>query len=56
MPEVTWWLSDRYSWLAKSRRDRLPSRPLPFDAHVAPKPTFEATARAFAHAPQRQTE
>ena len=51
---VTWGLSDRYSWLAKSRRDRLPARPLPFDADLKPKPAFDAMARAFAHAPQRQ--
>ena len=50
---VTWGLSDRHSWLAKSRRDQLPSRPLPFDAHLEPKLAFEAMARAFAHAPQR---
>jgi GH35 family endo-1,4-beta-xylanase len=53
---VTWGLSDRYSWLAKSRRDHLPSRPLPFDAHLAPKPAFEAMAPAFANAAQRQAD
>jgi endo-1,4-beta-xylanase len=41
---VTRGLSDRYSWLAKSRRDQLPSRSLPFDADLAPKPTFETMA------------
>jgi endo-1,4-beta-xylanase len=51
---VTWGLSDRYSWLAKSRSDQLPSRPLPFDARLNPKSAFEAMARAFTHAPQRR--
>jgi endo-1,4-beta-xylanase len=51
---VTWGLSDRHSWLAKSRRDQLPSRPLPFGADLEPKPAFEAVARAFRHAPQRR--
>jgi endo-1,4-beta-xylanase len=53
---ITWGLSDRYSWLAISRRDQLPSRPLPFDADLAPKPAFEAMARAFAHAPERRPD
>jgi endo-1,4-beta-xylanase len=53
---VTWGLSDRYSWLAKSRRDQLPSRPLPFDVDLRPKSAFEAMARAFTHAPQRVGE
>ena len=47
---ITWGLADRYSWLAKSRNDRSPSRPLPFDEDLKPKPAFEAMARAFAHA------
>ena len=51
---VTWGLSDRHSWLAKSRSDQLPSRPLPFDADLEPKAAFEAMARAFTHAPQRR--
>jgi endo-1,4-beta-xylanase len=50
---LTWGLSDRYSWLAKSRRDQLPSRPLPFGADLEPKPAFEAMARAFTHAAPR---
>jgi endo-1,4-beta-xylanase len=53
---LTWGLSDRYSWLAKSRRDQLPSRPLPFGADLEPKPAFEAMARAFTHAAPRRTE
>jgi endo-1,4-beta-xylanase len=57
---VTWGLSDRHSWIvrketheSKWRADGLPSRPLPFDADLRPKPAFEAIAQAFAQAPQR---
>ena len=57
---VTWGLSDRHSWIvrketheSKWRTDGLPSRPLPFDADLKPKPAFEAIAQAFVHAPQR---
>src|SRR6516165_12475 len=58
---VTWGLSDRHSWIvrqetyqAKWRTDDTPSRPLPFDADLEPKPAFDAVAQAFAHAPQRE--
>jgi endo-1,4-beta-xylanase len=58
---VTWGLSDRHSWIvrretyqAKWRTDDAASRPLPFDADLEPKPAFDAIARAFAHAPERQ--
>ena len=57
---VTWGLSDRHSWIVRKethelkwRADGMPSRPLPFDADLKPKPAFEAIAQAFAHAPQR---
>jgi len=57
---MTWGLSDRHSWIvrketheSKWRADGLPSRPLPFDSDLKPKPAFEAIAQAFAHAPQR---
>jgi endo-1,4-beta-xylanase len=57
---VTWGLSDRHSWIvrketheSKWRTDDTPSRPLPFDADLKPKPAFEAIAQAFAQAPQR---
>src|SRR5437868_2875084 len=57
---VTCGLSDRHSWIvrketheSKWRADGLPSRPLPFDADLKPKPAFEAIAQAFVHAPQR---
>jgi endo-1,4-beta-xylanase len=57
---VTWGLSDRHSWIVRRetnqanwRKDGLPSRPLPFDADLRPKPAFKAMADAFAHAPTR---
>ena len=58
---VTWGLSDRHSWIvrretyqAKWRTDNAPSRPLPFDSDLKPKPAFDAIAGAFAHAPDRK--
>jgi endo-1,4-beta-xylanase len=58
---VTWGLSDRHSWIvrhetneAKWRKDALPSRPLPFDADLAPKLACAAIGDAFAAAPPRQ--
>jgi endo-1,4-beta-xylanase len=57
---VTWGLSDRHSWIvrrethqSKWRSDESPSRPLPFDADLKPKPAYEAITRAFANAPPR---
>jgi endo-1,4-beta-xylanase len=57
---VTWGLSDRHSWIVrretnelKWRKDGLPSRPLPFDADLQPKPAFAAIAEAFTNAPAR---
>jgi endo-1,4-beta-xylanase len=57
---VTWGLSDRYSWIVRKetnpsrwRKDGLPSRPLPFDANLAPKPAFAAIAAAFEKASPR---
>jgi endo-1,4-beta-xylanase len=59
---VTWGLSDRHSWIVRKetnqerwRADGLPSRPLPFDTALRPKPAFTAMARAFARAPPRAT-
>lgn len=59
---VTWGLSDRYTWQRPSfsrvfaRPDGLPTRPLPFDADLRPKPAFEAMLAAFRAAPHRRME
>jgi endo-1,4-beta-xylanase len=57
---ITWGLSDRHSWIVrhetnnmKWRADELPSRPLPFDTELSPKPAWGAIAQAFDHAPRR---
>jgi endo-1,4-beta-xylanase len=57
---VTWGLSDRHSWIVRHecssqawRSDRLPSRPLPFDAMLTRKPAWNALAAAFRAAPAR---
>jgi endo-1,4-beta-xylanase len=57
---LSWGLADRYSWIVRHetnetrwRKDGLPSRPLPFDADLMPKPAFAAIAQAFAAAPER---
>ena len=56
---VVWGLSDRYTWLTTSyqanlgRPDGLPTRPLPFDDALAPKPAFYAILAALRRAPQR---
>jgi endo-1,4-beta-xylanase len=48
---ITWGLSDRTTWLRNEpvarRRDGLPPRPLPYDAHFAAKPMREAIAGAL---------
>lgn len=57
---VTWGLSDRYTWLTPrsnkvfARPDGLPTRPLPFDAELRPKPAFTAILEAFDAAPKRR--
>lgn len=50
-----WQLSDRYSWhrWANPRPDRLPMRPLPYDADLRKKPLWDAIARALENAPER---
>jgi endo-1,4-beta-xylanase len=53
---LTWGLSDRHSWLAGSRSDQLPARPLPFGADLEPKPALEAMTRAFTRAASRRAE
>ncbi len=56
---VVWGLSDRYTWLVSGehanlgRPDGLPTRPLPFDDALAPKPAFQAILGAFQRAPKR---
>ncbi len=59
---VTWGLSDRYSWYNNldfnkfadfGRADKLPSRPLPFDADFKPKPAFDVLVKALQNAPVR---
>ncbi|AFY46257.1 beta-1,4-xylanase [Nostoc sp. PCC 7524] len=52
---LTWGLSDRYTWLSefRPRPDRLPVRPLPFDADMNRKLAWNAIARAFDQAPKR---
>ncbi len=56
---IVWGLSDRYTWLTASyqanlgRPDGLPTRPLPFDAALAPKPAFYAIVEALRRAPKR---
>jgi endo-1,4-beta-xylanase len=56
---VTWGLSDRYSWLRSRRTPRFaradgqPTRPLPFDEELRPKPAFTAILEAFQTAPAR---
>ncbi|WP_184060857.1 endo-1,4-beta-xylanase [Sphingomonas aerophila] len=52
---MCWGLSDRYSWLNdfRPRPDKLPKRPLPFDAEFRPKPMREAIAAAFTAAAPR---
>lgn len=52
---LTWGLSDRYTWLAKTQsgKDRAPVRPLPLDAELRRKPAWNAIARAFDKAPTR---
>jgi endo-1,4-beta-xylanase len=56
---VTWGLVDPYSWYNSpyfkdyKRDDRLPQRPLLFDADFNPKPSFYATLHALENAPKR---
>lgn len=59
MGVLCWGLSDRYSWLRRSKRfgrqDGVAARPLPFDDKMRPKPMYEAIARAFRAAPQSRS-
>jgi endo-1,4-beta-xylanase len=58
---VTWGLSDRHSWIVRGevgpqalRKDGLPSRPLPFDTALVPKPAWVAMTEALQNAPARK--
>lgn len=59
MAVVTWGLCDKYTWLTPkrgkhfSRADGQPSRPLPFDEALNPKPAYDAILTAFQNAPPR---
>jgi len=52
---VTWGLSDRYTWIARSqgRPDGLPVRPLPYDANLEPAAARWAVQRALEQAAPR---
>jgi endo-1,4-beta-xylanase len=52
---LTWGLSDRYTWIARSqgRADGLPVRPLPYDANLEPTQARAAVQRALEEAPAR---
>lgn len=56
---VTWGLSDPDSWISHNneddfrRSDGQPSRPLPFDKDLKPKPAYFAIAEALKAAPSR---
>jgi len=52
---LTWGLTDGDSWLKsfRPRKDRLPPRPLPFDADLRSKPAFTAMLNAINSAPPR---
>jgi len=53
---LTWGITDRATWLNSEefgRADKLPERPLPFDAELKPKPAFFAEYDALRQAPRR---
>jgi endo-1,4-beta-xylanase len=56
---MIWGLSDRHTWLTPrqnrkfARADGLPTRPLPFDAQLHPKPAFHSILESFLAAPRR---
>jgi endo-1,4-beta-xylanase len=52
---INWGLSDRYTWINKyiPRKDRSPSRPLPFDRDMQPKLAWNGISRALDRSPKR---
>ena len=53
---LTWGITDRYTWLNSprdGRPDKLPSRPLPFDADLRPVPAYTAEIEAIQRARSR---
>ena len=52
---LTWGITDKYTWLngEGSRPDKLPERPLPFDAEMQPTAAFAAEVGALQGAPLR---
>lgn len=46
---LTWGITDKYTWLngEDAREDKLPERPLPFDAEMKPKAAFNAMVMAL---------
>jgi endo-1,4-beta-xylanase len=52
---INWGLSDRYTWINKyiPRKDRSPSRPLPFDRDMKPKLAWNGISRAIDRSPKR---
>jgi endo-1,4-beta-xylanase len=55
---LVWGLADNISWLQTwdeaPRKDKLPMRPTPFDAHLKAKPMKQAIIDAIKAAPARQ--
>lgn len=53
---LAWGMSDKYSWLVQDRPrpDRLPVRPLPYDAGMRRKAAWGAIARAIDEVPPRR--
>ena len=52
---TNWGLSDRYTWINKyvPRKDKSPSRPLPFDRNLKPKLAWNGISRAIDRSPKR---
>ena len=52
---TNWGLSDRYTWINKyvPRKDKSPSRPLPFDRYLKPKLAWNGISRAIDRSPKR---